>query len=44
VAAELDLVGGQELLRSHVVQLVPFELEEEQRCLDLRAQLLHLLQ
>ena len=44
MAAELDLVGREQLLGPLVVELVPLELEEEQRGLDLRAALADLLE
>ena len=44
VAAELELVGFQERLRLIVGNLVPLELEEDERGLDLGAALLNLLE
>ena len=44
VAAEVEPVGGEQLLGALVVERGPLELEEQQRGLDLRAALLHALE
>ena len=44
VASEVEAVGGQQLVGALVVEPRPFELEEQQRRLDLRPALLDLLE